>query len=153
MLARVLKRALFIGSISACFSQTMIAQTVVQYGTSGTHLAGHIRMTWQYGPPGFGETPRTDPKVKFAYLLLAKPIVVVPAANSTGNNPDSETVKNVRKIRLWCFEKPECKELFHIASDCVVTVEGQLHHGIAPLDFYDITMDIEKMTAGNCSQR
>lgn len=124
--------------------------TVLHYGTPNTTLTGHLRRSWEYGPPGFGETPKTDPKVFFVYVALDRPIEVSPRVGVSKDDPDAQTEKNVRKIRLWCFKRPGCKLLLHTHATCSVTLTGQLHHGVAPLDFYDVTMDVEDVQVGRC---
>jgi len=128
------------------------APLMMHYGPPKTTLTGHLHSSWQYGPPGFGETPKTDPKVSFVYIALDQPIEVSPNADVVKDDPDADVEKNVRKIRLWCFERPNCKVLFHTPSTCPVTLVGQLHHGVAPLDFYDVTMDVEDIQVGRCAK-
>jgi hypothetical protein len=124
----------------------------LHYGLPKTTLTGHLHSSWQYGPPGFGETPKTDPKVSFVYIALGQPVEVSPNAGVANDDPDADIEKNVRKVRLWCFEHPSCKILLHTPSTCSVTIEGQLHHGVAPLDFYDVTMDVEDIQVGRCTK-
>jgi hypothetical protein len=47
-------------------------QLVLHYGPYKTTLTGHLHSSWRYGPPGFGETPKTDPKVPFVFIELDK---------------------------------------------------------------------------------
>ncbi|MEG9436912.1 hypothetical protein JAO29_12150 [Edaphobacter sp. HDX4] len=128
------------------------APAMLHYGTPKTTLTGHLHASWQYGPPGFGETPKTDPKVSFVYIALDQSIEVSPNAGVPDDDPDAQIEKNVPRIRLWCFERPDCQLLLHTPSTCSVTLVGQLHHGVAPLDFYDVTMDVEDIQIGRCAR-
>jgi hypothetical protein len=139
----------FIGMASG-LQNVSPASVSLHYGAHNTALTGHLHSSWEYGPPGFGETPKTDPKVSFMYLALDQPITVSPNDGIPTDDPDAQTEKNVRKVRLWCFERPNCKLLLHTPSKCPVTLVGHLHHSVAPLDFYKVTMDIEDIRPGVC---
>jgi len=147
-----IKLALWLVVAFAGLPSAGAAPVTLHYGTPKTTLTGHLHSSWQYGPPGFGETPKTDPKVSFVYITLDQPIEVSPNAGVGSDDPDADTEKNVRKVRLWCFERPSCKLLLHTPTTCSVTLVGQLHHAVAPLDFYDVTMDVEDVQVGRCTK-
>jgi hypothetical protein len=70
------------------------APVMLHYGLPKTTLMGHLHSSWQYGPPGFGETPKPDPKVSFVYIALDQPIEVSPNAGVAKDDPDADVEKS-----------------------------------------------------------
>lgn len=138
--------------MSAGLQKGTSTPVILHYASPKTTLTGHLHSSWQYGPPGFGETPKTDPKVHFVYIALDEPTEIFPNAGIAKDDPDADIEKDVRKVRLWCFDHPICKVVLNTPSTCPVTLVGQLHHGVAPLDFYDVTMDVEDIQVGRCAK-
>ena len=70
------------------------------YGYGGSSvLTGTITKEMFYGPPGFGENPKTDKQEPSFLLVLEKPIKVI-ASNEQLNEGTEETRENVDKMQL-----------------------------------------------------
>jgi hypothetical protein len=87
------------------------------------------------------------------YIELERPIVVQPSLHVTSDDPDANPERNVRRVRLWCFNDEGCEEAaLKRLKRCSITVLGKLHHGVAPLDFLDVTMDVTEFHAVHCAK-
>ena len=62
-------------------------------------ITGTITTESFYGPPGFGEHPKTDSREEVYILALEKPINVISTAKETDDDANT-TKKNVSKIQL-----------------------------------------------------
>jgi hypothetical protein len=124
----------------------------LHYGPEKTTLTGHLHSSWRYGPPGFGETPKTDPKVPFVFIELDRAADVFPNPGISSDDPDAQAEKSVRKIQLWCMDNPNCKIVLSKLTACPVTITGQLHHQSAPLEFYRVNMDVDDIRVTHCAQ-
>jgi hypothetical protein len=70
-----------------------------QYEPTVSVITGTIKTESFYGPPGFGEHPKTDSREEVYLLVLEKPINVISTAKE--NDDDANTTKNnVLKIQL-----------------------------------------------------
>jgi hypothetical protein len=68
----------------------------LQYDPAVATVAGTVGMATGYGPPGYGEDPRHDPKFQYARLTLDQPVCV------TGGNPQYfEAVDGIREMQLF----------------------------------------------------
>src|SRR5688572_33007249 len=79
------------------------AQRFLSYEPEVVELDGQLVVQWKYGPPNFGEQPKTDQKVRVPVLLLSQRVVV------TGDQEDgknSQTASNVREVQL-AFDSSE----------------------------------------------
>jgi len=123
----------------------------IKYG-SETKLHGRLASSWRYGPPGFGETPKTDPKVRFVFLKLDAPVNVVPDQAVSKDDPDIEPQRGVETVRLWCMESLRCEAVEKKLPRCPVWVSGKLHAEIAPLDFLPVTMDVSDVRVEDCNK-
>jgi hypothetical protein len=69
----------------------------LSYEPAVVELKGTLVMEWKYGPPNFGENPRTDAKVRVPVLVLVKPVSVRPNPQDTLN---AESVEGLRRMQL-----------------------------------------------------
>ena len=74
---------------AAAFPTTRLSLTVV----------GTVGMATGYGPPGFGENPRTDPKFQYARLVLNQPVCV-----TGGQKFDFDDADDVRELELFSID-------------------------------------------------
>jgi hypothetical protein len=81
------------------FAETAQEKDWLSYYPAVVELKGTLRVKLYYGPPNYGENPKTDAKEETLILTLSKPV-------SVRGNPDPEakfdrqSVKNIRKIQL-----------------------------------------------------
>lgn len=67
------------------------------YAPQTVVLMGKLTEVWKYGPPNYGENPRTDARVKVPILKLKRPRSVCGDPRSDINT-DSE--RNIREVQL-----------------------------------------------------
>jgi hypothetical protein len=92
------------------------------YGPEVVELEGTLIIEQKYGPPNYGENPKTDTKWKVPILVLATPI------NVRGNPQDvvnSESVEGISRIQLRFFNVAISSKQF-IGKR--VRVKGTLSH-------------------------
>ena len=96
----------------------------MSYEPANVILRGHVRGSFGYGPPGFGENPNTDSKERFLMLALPSPVCV------SGGAPGStdEDVSGVSELQL-VFVYPAVAP--DNLNDADVEVSGQLFHRIS----------------------
>lgn len=61
------------------------------YDSERVRLLGKLEIRTYYGPPGYGESPRSDRRERQAILLLAKPICVVGGVDKTYPSTSNES--------------------------------------------------------------
>ena len=93
-------------------------------------LKGELLSKSAYGPPNYGENPRTDKKVKYYVLKLETPINVKGDPKSEVN---TDTYENISEIQMVLIEGITAKEDMKSMEDKVnkkVTVQGMLFQAI-----------------------
>ncbi len=98
---------------------TWAAPQCLHYEGEPVALTGKVTLRTFYGPPNYGENPKTDSRETQAILVLSKPICV--DANPTFY---AEEEKNQRKLTLV----PSTGVNFESYRERPVTVEGTLFH-------------------------
>jgi hypothetical protein len=81
------------------FSEATQEKGWVSYQPAVVELKGTLTLRRYYGPPNYGENPKTDTKEAMFILILSQPV------NVRGNpDPkagfDRQSVKNIRRIQL-----------------------------------------------------
>jgi hypothetical protein len=75
-----------------------------KYNFPATTLTGTIHLKTFYGPPNFGEDPKTDAKERQAILHLAKPLCTVETDNDPAEQNQMEvTLAPMGKVSLKSF--------------------------------------------------
>ncbi len=64
---------------------------------SQVSLRGYVRHENVFGPPGFGESPRTDERRSIPVLVLYRPINI---CRGRVDEIDTEPISNVRRVQL-----------------------------------------------------
>lgn len=106
---------------------------------SAIELEGKITEEWKYGPPNFGENPKTDAKVRVAVLILSKPVSVRGKPQDPIN---TESVEGIRRIQLHVFDlKTPLKQFIGRR----VVVNGTLFHAHTGGHYTDVVMDIRSI--------
>lgn len=98
------------------------AQRRLSYEPQTVELAGRLVIQSKYGPPNYGEQPKTDQKVKVPVLVLKIPVSVLPSQEDGYN---SQPVYRTTQIQLAFIDsRTAYKNL--IGKNVVVT--GSLFH-------------------------
>ena len=109
------------------------------YEPATIELQGRVIVQWKYGPPNYGENPKTDRKVRVPILLLSKPV------NVRGNPQDelnSESVEGIRRIQLDFFN---LKTSYNQFNGKKVVVTGTLIHAITGHDYTKAVMNLQSI--------
>ena len=135
--------AFFVLPLLLCgFTEPVQEKGWVSYQPTVVEIKGKLIVRRYYGPPNYGENPKTDAKETMPILVLSKPI------NVQGNTDpkasfDRQSVKNVRRIQLE-FTKPY-KEFI----GKTVLVKGTLFHAFTGHHHTDVLMDVRSIELGN----
>ncbi len=110
----------------------------LSYQPAVVELKGTLRLNHYYGPPNYGENPKTDAREALPILILSKPV------NVRGNpDPkagfDKKSVKGARKIQL-VLTTPY-KEFI----GKTVIVKGTLFHAFTGHHHTDVLMDVRSI--------
>jgi hypothetical protein len=111
-----------IGLVCAAALSAQAQRKQFHYDTEKVALTGKVIARTFFGPPGFGEDPKTDSRESQYILVLDMPIDVV------GTPGENETERGVKQITLVVLDfkaipiRPWLRQR--------VTVEGTLFHAI-----------------------
>jgi hypothetical protein len=111
----------------------------LSYDPAVVALEGRLTVEWKYGPPNYGENPKTDAKVRVPVLVLSEPVSVRP-------NPDyfpfNVEVRGVRRIQLILFNLETPYEQFIGRR---VLVNGTLFHAHTGHHYTKVVMEVSSL--------
>lgn len=114
-------------------------QRWVHYEPETVELDGRLTLQSKFGPPNYGEDPKTDEKVRVPVLLLRTPISVL--ANA-GNDYNSTPVYNARQVQL-AFITTGITHTDFIGKDVVVS--GTLFHAHTGHHYTDVVLSVRSI--------
>ena len=116
-----MKTLLLIALLWATALSAQAQRKQVHYGPEKVALTGRVVSRTFYGPPGYGENPKTDSRESQYILLLDRPIDVL-------GSPDDEAERGVKQITLVVsdFKATPVRPWLHQR----VVIEGTLFHAI-----------------------
>jgi hypothetical protein len=135
----VLTRAL-LGCLVYCgysFSQPVSAKSERSMVT----LTGRVEKRREWGPPGFGETPKRDTRIVI-YLLKLK---MSRTARDLALPPDGTHLDDsYREVQLRCDSTvfPQCELILKSLQGRQVTVVGEPGYAIHPTDYVPIVVQV-----------
>ncbi len=105
-------------------SQSAARRRVLHYEPEKVTLKGKVVSRTFYGPPNYGENPKTDSRESQYILILDSAVDVV----ATGNDPTDQTERGVRRVTLVVndFAAHPVRPLIGRR----VLIEGTLFHAI-----------------------
>ena len=121
----------------ACAGPTH-AQRFLSYEPEVVELDGQLVVQSKYGPPNFGEQPKTDQKVSVPVLLLRDRVSVL---GDDGDGHNSKTVHGVRQVQLAFDSNTSHKTL--IGKQVVVT--GSLFHAHTGHHYTDVVLIVQSI--------
>lgn len=124
--------AAFLAVVMLFGGRTSVAAESYHYGPEVVHLSGVVVLEVHYGPPNFGENPKTDTKGKYPILVLDKPITVIGDPN---DEIDRTTYENVKRIQL-----ARVNPALAIPVGRPVTVEGTLYESFTAHHYTDVLL-------------
>ena len=108
----------------------------LEFRPSTAKLAGRFELVLRFGPPNYGEDPKTDIKIDVPMLLLAGPIRV---RVRQGNEVDDESVEGVRMVQLLLPSEVNRYEL--LGKE--VVVKEALSHATRGPEFTPVIMEVK----------
>jgi hypothetical protein len=107
-------------------------------------LTGILRFKTEWGPPGFGATPKIDGKVAVFVLNLLKP--KTPAQLSLP--PGEKKERHFSVVQLWCDSAafPRCEGLLRKSVGQRITVSGQATRATEPTDYLPVVVHVHLIT-------
>ncbi|HZI59176.1 MAG TPA: DUF4431 domain-containing protein [Pyrinomonadaceae bacterium] len=115
------------------------AQRFLSYEPEVVELDGQLVVQSKYGPPNFGEQPKTDQKVRVPVLLLSQPVIV---ASDEEGGKNSQTAYNVRQVQL-AFDGSETSHKTLIGKPVVVT--GTLFRAHTGHHYTDVVLNVQSI--------
>lgn len=115
------------------------AQRWLSYEPETVELDGRLVIQARYGPPNYGEQPKTDQKVRIPVLVLKNPVNVL-ASQENGYN--SEAVYRTTQIQLAFIENDTPYKTL-IGKNVVVT--GSLFHAHTGHHYTDVVLKVRSI--------
>ncbi len=117
--------------------QPVLAEDVYKYEPTVVELTGKLVTKVFYGPPGYGEDPKTDSKETAVILLLEKPIKVIAEEKDEFN----ETRANVKEVQIIDLIDLDLSPYYHKR----VKVTGKLSSSITGHHHTPVLIEIDKV--------
>lgn len=112
----------------------------LHYEPAVVELTGELVEVEEYGPPGYGEDPATDQRVKVPMLKLAKPVNVCGDPNSDTNQSSFSGLDRIQVVtddqdyRDWIDRR--------------VTVRGTLSEAMTGHHYTNVLLTIKEVQGG-----
>jgi hypothetical protein len=121
----------------------------LKYTPEVTTLTGTLLTRKFYGPPNYGEDPKTDELDTFYFLKLTQPICTSAEGHENDDSPNAESEINVSKIQLYLYEAtktkyPKDRDLLKAVGQ-KFTMTGTLGHAAYAHDHTPVIMDVKSM--------
>ena len=121
------------------------AQTIARPENTPISLDGTIRLVHGFGPPGYGESPKSDAHVTYWAIETAAPVTVTPG------QPDFDCTPT-KRLKLF-FPGLELDSLMKLPAakwkDQHVSIRGRVHCADTAGEMTSIYMDVENIEAAN----
>jgi hypothetical protein len=108
-------------------------------------ITGILRSRTEYGPPGFGETPKVDSKVRIYILKLHKPCTAKQLFLPEGAR---RGIENISEIQLRCDSQifPQCEPILKKSIGKRITVSGETSGQTYPTDYLPVILQVRLIT-------
>ena len=117
------------------------AQRSLHYQPETVELEGKLVVQSKYGPPNFGEVPKTDEKVRIPVLVLKTPVNVLPIQGQD-DGINTKPVYRVRQIQLsFAVGETDHKKL--IGKNAVV--KGTLFRAHTGHHYTDVVLTVSSI--------
>jgi len=106
-----------------------------------TTVIGSLRSKVVFGPPGFGETPKTDSKVRVFYVQLQTPLT--PAQLHLSPTGGAEPKSSYSEVQLWCGDRfDSCEKFLRTHINRAILASGVSAYALEANDVFPVTMTI-----------
>jgi hypothetical protein len=110
----------------------------LSYEPAVVELRGKLIVVSKYGPPGFGENPKTDKKVKVPILFLSRSINV---RGNQASDINTESVSGVKEVQL-IFQSGIPHRQF-IGRE--VVAKGVLFHSVTGHHYTPVLLEVSEI--------
>lgn len=124
-------------SVPAAQGQTRTSSPSPQ--PASVELEGRLIIQTKYGPPNFGENPKTDKRVKVPIVVLTKHINV---RGTPGAAHNAVSVEGARRIQLL-FTDPSMDYKALVGKH--IKVKGSLFHAETGGHYTDVVMSVQSI--------
>ena len=114
-------------------------QRWLSYEPEVMELDGRLVIESKFGPPNFGEQPKTDEKVRVPVLVLNDRANMLP---DSGDDPNAKSVYDIRQIQL-VFSSSDTAHKALIGKQVVVT--GTLFYAHTGHHYTDVVMNVQSI--------
>ena len=111
----------------------------LSYEPAVVELRGKLTSKWFYGPPNYGENPKTDSKELLPILLLSEPVNVRGKPDPNYGSSEYVSVKNVRRMELVL----RIPHKYMIGKN--VVVKGTLFHALTGHHHTEVLVDVQSI--------
>jgi hypothetical protein len=119
------------------------AQSLQRPENQPTSLEGTIRLVHDFGPPGYGETPKRDARVTYWAIKTVKPVTVIPSQTDF----DCIPTKQLKLFFLGLELQPLTKLPAAKWKDRRVMIRGKIHCADTAGEMTSIYMDVDSIGA------
>ncbi len=117
---------------------------------ASVQLAGILQSKTELGPPGFGETPKVDSRVKVFVLKLEEPLTqeqlsLQPAKSGRGT---SDLPKRFDEVQLRCADSAvgfPCEATLKKLVGHRIRVRGDADWAVYPTDFLPVILSVRSI--------
>jgi hypothetical protein len=133
--------------MAVCAIHFANAQVTMEPEDKPVTLTGTIRLLQGYGPPGWGENKKTDPKFTYLVIELSNPI----NTPCTPSRPEWRSVECGSAKQLELFFRSSATHGLEASAKKLIgqraTVEGTLQRAIAPAEMTPIYVEVTALQA------
>ncbi|MEA1677549.1 DUF4431 domain-containing protein [Nitrospirillum sp. BR 11163] len=121
----------------------------LKYTPEITTLTGTLWMRKYYGPPNYGEDPKTDSLDNFYFLELNRPICVSSEGHNSDDDSNDESEFNVTELQLDLYDPtrmkyPKERDLLKMIGRRF-TITGTLWHAAYAHDHTPVYMNVKSI--------
>jgi len=135
--AALIAIVLLSGASSSAFAR---GSAPLEFQPAVIELTGRFELMIRFGPPNYGEDPRTDLKIEVPVLMLSRPVSI---RGRPGDPVDEEPVEDIGVVQLVLPPDAKPYELI----DKNVVAKGRLTHATRGPEFMPVLMQVNKIEA------
>ena len=136
-------------SAQSAHRSSSVSEPVYVYEAAGVRLEGTLIERREFGPPGFGETPKRDSRGTIFVLRLPSAITVKATPESDAKEGllpyAPHSVKHVREVQIF----PDFDDGYHNAKKLVghpVSAVGSLSDPLAPGEYLKVSFNLTSLS-------
>lgn len=121
---------------SACSIASDQQDSVLCYAPCVVEMAGLLVEEERFGPPNFGETPKSDEQLKILVLVLDRRQTI---RSKSGDDAGADELRGINRIQLVGFAS--AAPIRSLVSRRVIA-RGELQRAVAPMHFFPVVLKV-----------